>query len=127
MSYMIMKSITIMPDKIVYTGHSNNVYPHTDRDWEVPFDWQHLRWLVNDIIGYCIQPQQQWWKNLIVEMEKIWSYEDVCRNDDKAQEAMDYLIAAYNVKIMENYRRLRKDNPELKHELLTIPKKEEQQ
>jgi hypothetical protein len=82
---------------------------------------------VNDLVGYCIQPQQPWWKNLIVEMEKIWSYEDVCRNDDKAQEAMDYLIAAYNVKIMENYRKLRRDNPELKRELLTMPKKEEQQ
>ena len=124
MSYFIAKSITITPEKIYYVGCDNNIYPHYDGHFEKELTWQNMRYLVNDLMGYCIQPQQRWWKDVVTEMEKIWSYEDVCRNDDKAQEAMDYLIAAYNVKIMENYRKLRKDNPELKCELLTPPKKE---
>lgn len=127
MSYMIMKSITIMPDKIVYTGHSNNVYPHTDSDWEVPFDWQHLRWLVNDLVGYCIQPQQRWWKNVVTDIGKRYDYSDVCQHDDIAEDAMEYLLALYNVKVTENYQRLIKNDPSIKLQLLTLPKKEEQQ
>lgn len=43
MSYHIVKKIKILPDKVLITGHDNNVYPKTDEEWECTYLNQFLK------------------------------------------------------------------------------------
>lgn len=37
MSYHIVSKIKILPDKVMVTGHNNNVYPKKDEEWEAVY------------------------------------------------------------------------------------------
>lgn len=123
MSYIIAKEITITPNKIVFVGHSNNVFPQYDSCWEVPFDWQHLRWLVNDLVGRTIQPTQLWWKTKADYFANKYDYNDVCRNDEIAEDAMKLLVELYNLRITEKYQYYVANDPQYQIPLLTFPHK----
>lgn len=123
MSYTIAKEITITPNKIVFVGHSNNVFPKYDSSWEVPFDWQHLRWLVNDLVGRTIQPTQLWWKTKADYFAKKYDYNDVCRNDEIAEDAMKLLVELYNLRLTEKYQYYVQNDTQYQIPLLTFPNK----
>lgn len=122
MSYFIAKSITITPQKIQYVGCDSNIYPHYDGRFEQDLTWENLRNLVCDLAGYCIEPEQTWWKETRDVLQVLFDYKEIVLDDDKAQGAMEWLIEEYNKRIKSNYERLHKEHPELKLQLLTIPK-----
>ena len=118
MSYYIAKTITITPQSIHYVGHDNNVDPACDRDFEEPLTWQNLYFLVLDLLDGRIEPKQLWWQRITKEISKRYDSADLELHEDCAEDAMQFVISCYNIKLIEN----KQLYPQIKLELLTMPK-----
>ena len=123
MSHFIAKYITIMPDKIVYVGCDNNIWPHYDGHFEKELNWENLRYLVNDLVGWCIQLSQPWWQSMGKMLRAMYTWEQVVRDDDVAQNAMDLLVTRYNAKVIDNYKRMKKEGQDVHLTLIPMQRK----